>query len=67
MQSIQFVDESSGWAAGDGGILYTTDSGITWDYQLKVPSGMFVDLCFVDQSHGWAITYTGDIYRYQLK
>jgi photosystem II stability/assembly factor-like uncharacterized protein len=63
--SIQFADESSGWAAGGRRILHSIDGGITWVYQLEVSSGLFVDLCFVDRTHGWAITYTGNIYRYQ--
>jgi photosystem II stability/assembly factor-like uncharacterized protein len=64
--SLQFLNESSGWAAGGSGILHTIDGGITWVNQLEVSSGLFVDLCFVDQSHGWAITYTGNIYRYHI-
>jgi photosystem II stability/assembly factor-like uncharacterized protein len=65
VSSIQFVNDNLGWAAGGRGILHTTDGGITWVYQLEVSSGLFVDLCFVNQSRGWAITYTGNIYRYQ--
>jgi photosystem II stability/assembly factor-like uncharacterized protein len=64
--SLQFVNESSGWAAGGSGILHTIDGGITWIYQIEISSGLFVGLCFVDQSHGWTITYTGNIYKYQI-
>jgi photosystem II stability/assembly factor-like uncharacterized protein len=63
--SLQFINESSGWAAGWDGIFYTSDGGVTWVNQLGDSSHLFVDLCFVDQSHGWAITFMGNIYRYQ--
>jgi photosystem II stability/assembly factor-like uncharacterized protein len=64
MRSIQFVDESNGWAAGMNGILHTSNSGATWAYQLQAPEEIVLDLSFVDQSHGWAITYEGRIYKY---
>jgi len=68
--SLQFVNERSGWAAGWNGILHTTNGGVNWDYQVEASSGTFIDLYFVglyfvDQSHGWAITFMGNIYRYQ--
>lgn len=65
--SLQFVNENSGWAASWSGILHTNDGGITWAYQLKLASGLFEDLYFADQSHGWALSFTGDIYKYQIK
>ena len=64
--SLQFVSENSGWAAGMTGILHTTDGGINWVYQFEESSDTFVGLCFTDQSHGWAITFTGNIYKYQI-
>jgi photosystem II stability/assembly factor-like uncharacterized protein len=62
--SLQFVNENLGWAAGESGILYTSDGGVTWINQLAVSNSLFTDLYFVDQSHGWALTYSGDIYKY---
>jgi photosystem II stability/assembly factor-like uncharacterized protein len=64
MRSIQFVDESNGWAAGMNGILHTDNAGATWAYQLQDPQAIFVDICFIDQSHGWVITFEGRIYKY---
>jgi photosystem II stability/assembly factor-like uncharacterized protein len=63
--SIYFANSTSGWAAAKKGILHTTDGGSTWNYQLSSPSEPFIKLCFADQSHGWAITSSGAIYRYQ--
>lgn len=66
ISSIYFANSTSGWAAARRGILHTTDGGSTWNYQLTIPSGPFIKLCFVDQLHGWAITYSGAIYRFQI-
>lgn len=65
INSIRFVNQDLGWAASENGILRTTNAGEKWTYELEVPDGLFVDLWFVDQTHGWAITFDGDIYRYQ--
>ncbi|MBN1396799.1 MAG: hypothetical protein JXA06_02095 [Bacteroidetes bacterium] len=65
IESLQFVTENLGWAVCSNGILHTIDGGITWNNQFEVSSGLLVDLYFVNQSRGWVITYTGDIYRYQ--
>lgn len=65
INSIKFLDENSGWAASEGGILHTTDGGGKWSYEIDVAGAIFVDICFVDHSNGWAITFSGCIYRYQ--
>lgn len=65
INSLKFVNENMGWAAGDGGILQTTNGGEKWTYVPEVTDNIFVDIWFIDFSHGWAITFTGNIYRYQ--
>ena len=66
LESLAFVDDSEGWAAGWSGILHTTDGGETWNYvQLPANDHLFVGITFVDRTHGWAITFEGAIYRYQ--
>jgi len=64
INAITFVNENSGWAASESGILHTGNAGGEWAYQLEVTEDLFVDIWFVDESHGWAITFTGCIYRY---
>lgn len=65
INSLQLVNESYGWAGSYGGILLTTNSGITWDYQLREKDGdSIVDICSVDQLHGWALTFKGSVYEY---
>ncbi|MGH9366392.1 MAG: WD40/YVTN/BNR-like repeat-containing protein, partial [Thermoanaerobaculia bacterium] len=62
---VHFVTEDVGWAtglarsaAGEGGfILHTKDGGKTWTVQLGDPHSAtrgFVNLRFIDQTHGWA-------------
>ena len=63
--SIQFVNENVGWAAGQNGILYTVNGGKKWAYQLANVEGIFVDIYFTDQTHGWAVYFSGDIYKYR--
>jgi photosystem II stability/assembly factor-like uncharacterized protein len=58
---ITFINNRTGWAAASRGILYTPDAGAHWTYQVQAEG--FVDLCIVEQSRGWALTYSGDIYR----
>jgi photosystem II stability/assembly factor-like uncharacterized protein len=63
--SIRFVDENVGWAASSLGILHTIDGGQTWNYEFQQEDALFVDIFFVNTSHGSAITFGGEIYRYQ--
>jgi photosystem II stability/assembly factor-like uncharacterized protein len=67
IRSVQFVDDSVGWAAGIRGILHTTDGGRSWAYQLEMKDGIFVSIWFLDRYHGWAISFTGSIYRYRTQ
>jgi photosystem II stability/assembly factor-like uncharacterized protein len=63
--ALQFINENLGWTACWNEILYTSNGGGTWIKQLEDSSSLFVDLCFLDRPLGWAITFTGNIYRYQ--
>lgn len=58
LRSLQFVDESEGWAVGIGNGLYkTSDGGETWERVMIADSiGMSVSkLYFVNQSVGWVV------------
>jgi photosystem II stability/assembly factor-like uncharacterized protein len=65
VHAVVFATDRMGWGASWGGILYTNDGGAYWTYQLALPSALFVDICLVGQSHCWALTFTGNIYRYK--
>jgi photosystem II stability/assembly factor-like uncharacterized protein len=57
--ALSFIDGRRGWAAGspDGptpgeGVWRTVDGGASWEL---VSDATFIDLCFTDDGHGWAI------------
>jgi len=66
INAVQFVTENKGWAVGHSsdvgtgqttGILYTEDGGENWVQQAQgVSEGQIVDLFFLDDQKGWALT-----------
>jgi len=64
-EGIQFPSPSTGWLAGDYGVLLrSTDSGATWQ---SVNTGTGVDLLglsFTDAQHGWIVGDFGTILSY---
>ncbi|OGJ84488.1 MAG: hypothetical protein A2268_10875 [Candidatus Raymondbacteria bacterium RifOxyA12_full_50_37] len=71
--SVHFVTETIGWAATETnnlapnpmqGIWQTYDGGITWEHQFE--AAHLNDMFFVDQTHGWATSSSGNIYRFGL-
>ena len=67
MESVCFVNESTGWTAGGGAnLLKTTDGGNTWVQQEVDPFGSVQAVYFLDELKGWAggsgrvIYYTED-------
>jgi photosystem II stability/assembly factor-like uncharacterized protein len=74
ISDLFFVDAEVGWAcghhitdAGDGGfIIATRDGGKTWSAQFGAPHSptrAFVQLFFVDATHGWATQVDGTLLR----
>jgi photosystem II stability/assembly factor-like uncharacterized protein len=66
LKSIQFVNESEGWAAGlravdnSGGknavLLHTTDGGRYWsEVETNLNERFFERVLFHDQAHGWLV------------
>lgn len=67
VNSIYFIDEFTGWAAGydygpDLGIICkTTDGGENWISQLVGGNNILNDIFFVDENTGWAVGSEGII------
>jgi hypothetical protein len=60
LNDVSFVNESVGWAVGDGStIIKTIDGGLTWIDQSGnsgVPSNkQFTGVSFVDENTGWVV------------
>jgi len=52
-----FIDSLRGWAAGDSGtIIHTSDGGINWQIQNSTIASFIVDIFFIDEHTGWALT-----------
>jgi len=54
LQSIEFVDQSHGWAAGAGRIMATSDGGHAWTRQYAGTAALR-QVDFTDAAHGWAV------------
>ncbi|MCL6105891.1 MAG: YCF48-related protein [Actinobacteria bacterium] len=55
INSVSFINASTGWAAGIGGtILKTTDGGSTWQAENSGTSYNLFSIDFTDASNGWA-------------
>lgn len=50
-----FIDSLRGWGYG-ARLLYTTDGGITWEFQDTTIKAI-IDLFFVDSLNGWLISW----------
>jgi len=64
LSKVKFINASTGWIAGHGGmILKTLDGGVTWAIR---PSGTTEDLYgidFIDANNGWAVGDNGTILK----
>jgi photosystem II stability/assembly factor-like uncharacterized protein len=58
LDSVAFADVATGWAAGSGVILGTTDGGRTWRSEWSGP-GSVSSLAVVDRLHVWAVEHQG--------
>lgn len=57
LRYLHFVDNLTGWAAGEAGtIIRTTDGGDSWEFQNSTVQTFIMDIFFVDKDFGWALT-----------
>jgi photosystem II stability/assembly factor-like uncharacterized protein len=57
LRTIYFIDSQTGWAAGDSGIIvHTMDGGLSWEVQQSNISTQILDIFFIDELDGWAIS-----------
>jgi photosystem II stability/assembly factor-like uncharacterized protein len=60
LRSIYFVDSTTGWAAGEAGMVYrTTDGGVNWEPQPTGYAGDISFIYFIDRNRGWMLGRSG--------
>ena len=58
LRKIFFVDANNGWATGlEGTIIHTSNGGSTWVLQNSTVTTPIVDVFFINNNLGWALTY----------
>jgi photosystem II stability/assembly factor-like uncharacterized protein len=56
LNSIFFINQSTGWAVGDRGVIWhTDDAGATWRQQPSSVSCTLGGVFFIDAQSGWAV------------
>ena len=63
---LAVIPPSFAWVAGFDQIFYTSDGGSTWGVQYADNGIVFVSLSFTDATHGWALSFSGNVLRYEL-
>ena len=59
-QAVHFIDQLTGWIAGESGALYrTTDGGRTWKASPIETRASLYSLCFIDWNLGWVLGKVG--------
>ncbi len=58
LRNLYFIDAQTGWAAGeDGTIIHTSNGGDAWIVQNSNVHTFIVDIFFINENIGWAITF----------
>ncbi|MEP0861696.1 MAG: T9SS type A sorting domain-containing protein [Ignavibacterium sp.] len=58
LRKIVFADSLNGWACGlNGTIIHTSDGGDSWFIQNTNTSDPVIDIHFIDNQKGWALTW----------
>lgn len=60
-----YFQKNEGWVIGKKIIYHSSDGGNSWEEQYRVGEGeKLVSLSFVNNSNGWALSESGNVYRY---
>jgi len=63
-----YFKKDEGWVMGEKIIYYSSDGGNSWQAQLQVDGEeKLVSISFVNCSNGWALSESGNIYRYGVE
>ena len=67
VNSVYFINSDVGWAAAERKIFNSVDGGYTWQLQHETETGILIDIHFADATHGWALDWNGNVYKYERK
>lgn len=60
---IFMINNTTGWAVGDSGVIIHTTDGINWDYQTNPDTTptkrTLLDVFFMNSNEGWAVGFGG--------
>ncbi|QQS35355.1 MAG: T9SS type A sorting domain-containing protein [Ignavibacteriales bacterium] len=66
LRRVFYLDSMNVWAAGDSGtIIHSSDKGVSWVIQSSGLQKRIEDIFFLDESKGWAVTWTSDGVNFQ--
>jgi len=61
---VSFVDGQTGWVGGPHNVFRTNDGGQSFTSE-KAPDNFYpADMMFININHGWALSYSGEVYKY---
>ena len=64
LHSVFFLDDNTGWIAGDNSTIYkTTNSGVSWVQQTSPEASNFQCIIFVGADTGWACGTGGTVIK----
>jgi photosystem II stability/assembly factor-like uncharacterized protein len=56
IRGASFINSTSGWAVGDGGlIIHSSNGGVTWRPLASGTNANLRDVQFLDDNHGWVV------------
>lgn len=65
LNRLYFLNENTGWVAGDSGKIYkTTDGTATWIDQSTSTMNNIYDIRFLNENTGWALAWIIDLGSY---
>ncbi|NQU68868.1 MAG: hypothetical protein HQ510_13075 [Candidatus Marinimicrobia bacterium] len=64
LRCIWFIDGNTGWVGGSQNMFKTTDGGESFSREVVPDEFHPRNMTFIDENHGWAVSYSGEVYRY---
>jgi photosystem II stability/assembly factor-like uncharacterized protein len=64
LNTVQFIDENTGWIVGNSGTILKTDNGgISWQSVSGISNTALESIYFINPDTGWVVGQDGSIYK----